>query len=303
MIRNEDAWKDAIRQVERNLTRNLDRAVEDMAKTPQHYSPSSLHTQLRNGMFDATNKLTTTYIKLGGGAADEIIAVVDGVLRPAAQRYAAEYLHELPDWLPAETTVAQEVDALIGEFCDQARVSLACDGPDAVTRDNKPRAEAASAKVSSSGADASTPAQEAPGTRIFIGHGRSPAWRILKEFVQDRLELPWDEFNREPTAGTSTKERLEEMLDDAAFAFLIMTAEDERTDGTRGARANVIHEVGLFQGRLGFKRAIVLLEEGCEEFSNIVGLSQIRFPAGHIEAAFEGVREVLRRKGLLASNS
>ena len=29
------------------------------------------------------------------------------------------------------------------------------------------------------------------------------------------------------------------------------------------ARMNVIHEVGLFQGRLGFERAIVLLEEGC----------------------------------------
>jgi predicted nucleotide-binding protein len=45
---------------------------------------------------------------------------------------------------------------------------------------------------------------------------------------------------------------------------------------------NVIHEVGLFQGRLGFKRAIVLLEEGCKEFSNIQGLGQIRYPKGNI---------------------
>jgi predicted nucleotide-binding protein len=38
-----------------------------------------------------------------------------------------------------------------------------------------------------------------------------------------------------------------------------MTAEDEQADGNHHARMNVIHEVGLFQGRLGFERAIVLL--------------------------------------------
>ena len=40
---------------------------------------------------------------------------------------------------------------------------------------------------------------------------------------------------------------------------------------------NVVHEAGLFQGRLGFTRAIVLLEEGCAEFSNIQGLQRSDF--------------------------
>jgi predicted nucleotide-binding protein len=48
-----------------------------------------------------------------------------------------------------------------------------------------------------------------------------------------------------------------------------MTAEDERADGKLNARLNVVHEIGLFQGRRGFNRAIILLEEGCEEFSNV----------------------------------
>lgn len=135
--------------------------------------------------------------------------------------------------------------------------------------------------------------------KIFIGHGRSQAWRDLKDFIQDRLRLTWDEFNREPNAGKSTKERLEEMLDGASFAFLVMTAEDERADGTRQARANVIHEVGLFQGRLGFERAVVLLEDGCEEFSNITGITQIRFPAGNVASKFEDIRRVLEREGIL----
>lgn len=141
--------------------------------------------------------------------------------------------------------------------------------------------------------------KERIGTNIFIGHGRSPFWRELKDFVGDRMELPWDEFNRVPVAGVTNITRLAQMLDQASIAFLIMTAEDEQTDGNHHARMNVIHEVGLFQGRLGFERAIVLLEEGCQEFSNIQGLGQIRFPNGNISAIFEDVRQVLEREGIV----
>lgn len=140
---------------------------------------------------------------------------------------------------------------------------------------------------------------ESVGTHVFIGHGRSPIWRELKDFINERLELPYDEFNRVPTPGIDTRERLKEMLDQACMAFLVMTAEDEQTDGTLHARENVIHEAGLFQSRLGFKRAIILLEKGCQEFSNIHGLGQIRFPKGNIKAAFEEIRQVLEREGII----
>jgi predicted nucleotide-binding protein with TIR-like domain len=140
---------------------------------------------------------------------------------------------------------------------------------------------------------------EAAKQRIFIGHGRSPLWRELKDFIQDRLRLQWEEFNREPAAGYTTLERLESMLSKSAFAFLVMTAEEEHADSAIHARPNVIHEIGLFQGRLGPRRAIVLLEEGCSEFSNISGLGQIRFPKGDIAARFDEVRRVLEGEGLL----
>jgi predicted nucleotide-binding protein len=135
--------------------------------------------------------------------------------------------------------------------------------------------------------------------RVFIGHGHSEAWRDLKDFIQDRLKLPWDEFNRESTAGLSGKERLEAMLDAASFAFLVMTAEDEHADSTKHARENVIHEAGLFQGRLGFRRAIILLEHGCAEFSNVAGIQQIRFSRGNIREVYEEIRRVLEREGIL----
>jgi predicted nucleotide-binding protein len=137
-------------------------------------------------------------------------------------------------------------------------------------------------------------------SNVFIGHGRSLLWLKVKEFLVERLRLPASEFNRESTAGIATVQRLQTLLSEAQFAFLIMTAEDRREDGSLHARENVVHEAGLFQGRLGFQRAIILLEEGCEEFSNIHGLGQIRFAPGRIEEAFEPIRQVLEREGIMA---
>ena len=134
---------------------------------------------------------------------------------------------------------------------------------------------------------------------FLFGHGQSPIWRELKDFLSDRLELPWDEFNREAVAGITTFGRISEMLDSASFAFLVMTAEDQHSDAATHARQNVVHEVGLFQGKLGPRKAIILLEEGCNEFSNIVGLSQIRFPKDNISAVFEEIRRVLERESVI----
>ena len=88
------------------------------------------------------------------------------------------------------------------------------------------------------------------------------------------------------------------MLDEATIAFLIMTGEDEQSDGMTA------HEKCRSRSRPvsrspRLERAIVLLEEGCEEFSNITGLGQIRFPKGCIKSAFEEVRRVCEREELL----
>jgi predicted nucleotide-binding protein len=152
------------------------------------------------------------------------------------------------------------------------------------------------ARLARSSAKAASPTHA---DRVFIGHGRSLLWRELKDFLHDRLKVQYEEFNRVSPAGIATSVRLEEMFDQAVFAFLILTAEDEQADGKEVARQNVVHEVGLFQARLGSRRAIVILEEGCEEFSNIRGLGQIRFPTGNIKASFEEVREVLEREGVV----
>jgi len=141
------------------------------------------------------------------------------------------------------------------------------------------------------------------GAVTFIGHGRSLVWRELKDFLKDRLGLVATEFNAVSAAGIPTVERLQDMLNSAAFAFIVMTGEDEQADGQLHARQNVIHEAGLFQGRLGFGKAIILLEEGCADFSNIHGLGVIPFAKGKISSCFEDVRKVLEREKIMAEKA
>jgi hypothetical protein len=52
----------------------------------------------------------------------------------------------------------------------------------------------------------------------------------------------------------------------------------------------------LFQGRLGFARAIVLREDGTEGFSNLAGVDEIRFPKGKIRESFGDVIAFLNRE-------
>jgi predicted nucleotide-binding protein len=94
------------------------------------------------------------------------------------------------------------------------------------------------------------------------------------------------------------------MLESACFAILVMTAEDLERGGKRKARQNVVHEIGLFQGRLGFLRAIILKEKGAEEFSNINGLTYISFKKGKIAETFAEIdRALVRERVIAASNS
>lgn len=139
------------------------------------------------------------------------------------------------------------------------------------------------------------------GSKIFIGHGGTTDWIELDRFLSKRLGLETLEFEDVPNPGKATVERIDEMLNTAGFAFLVMTGEDKLKNGDLQARPNVMHEVGLFHGKLGRHRAIVLLEDDCEEFSNIHGLQQVRFTKGKIAEKFEKIRATLEREGLVSS--
>ena len=135
------------------------------------------------------------------------------------------------------------------------------------------------------------PKIEKEDVRVFIGHGQNPQWRDLKDHLHEKYNYDVNAYEIGSRAGHTIRDILEEMLKGSSFALLVMTGEDETKDGK-----NVVHEAGLFQGRLGFSRAIILLEEGTEEFSNIHGLQQIRFSEGKIVETFGEVLAVLRRE-------
>lgn len=141
-----------------------------------------------------------------------------------------------------------------------------------------------------------------PGSKIFIGHGRSDAWRQLEAMLTG-MGFEIAEFNREPSAGQPVIQRLSDMLMGSKLAFLVMTAEDMHSDATVHARENVVHEIGLFQGRLGTERAIILKEEGTTAFSNIAGLTYISFAQGGLNHpnVEEEIRKTLIREGLLSA--
>jgi predicted nucleotide-binding protein len=144
----------------------------------------------------------------------------------------------------------------------------------------------------------STPKSKGGG-KIFIGHGRSKLWARVQLYVKDDLGLPTLVFEDESRAGETIINILSQFLDEASFAILIMTAEDETADGKVRARQNVIHEAGLFQGRLGFEKVIILKQDTVEEFSNIAGLQYIPFASDNIEQTFYELQRKLKKVGIL----
>lgn len=135
-----------------------------------------------------------------------------------------------------------------------------------------------------------------PSPVVFIGHGRSLQWRDLKDHLHEKHHYKVEAYETGARAGHSIRDILEEMVAKSSFAVLVLTAEDEQTNGGLRARQNVIHEAGLFQGRLGFPRAIMLLEAGVEEFSNVQGVQYIQFSRENIKETFGEVLATLRRE-------
>jgi len=135
-----------------------------------------------------------------------------------------------------------------------------------------------------------------PPPTIFIGHGRSGLWRDLKEHLTDKQGYRVIAYEVGARAGHTIRDILEDMLAQSSFALLVLTSEDETTAGKMRARQNVVHELGLFQGRLGFPRAIALVENGTELMSNLDGIQQLQFSPGNIAEVYGDVLATIRRE-------
>lgn len=130
--------------------------------------------------------------------------------------------------------------------------------------------------------------------KVFIGHGRSHDWRDLKDALKDHHGYDVETFESRPRAGYTIPDVIEGMARGNALALMVLTAEDEQLDGSVRARENVVHEVGYFQGKLGSKRAILLMQEGVNGFSNIHGI--VHIPYKSIREVTGEVVAIIRRE-------
>jgi DNA-binding response OmpR family regulator len=138
---------------------------------------------------------------------------------------------------------------------------------------------------------------------VFIVHGRDDhALLELKNFLQNRLELPEPTILREQPSGTATVlQKFEEYAQRADVVFVMLTPDDRgrlaagaaRTGRAR-ARQNVLFELGYF---LCFTRQhgrpLIVLSKGDLELpSDIAGLVTIDITHG-VESAAEAIRREL----------
>lgn len=113
------------------------------------------------------------------------------------------------------------------------------------------------------------------------------------------LGLEVEVFESTSRAGHHVVEVLKGLLSQSTFAVIVVTAEDKTSIGDLRARQNVVHEIGLFQGKLGFEKVALVVQNGVESFSNIAGLQYIPFQGNSIEGAFYKLDAMLTREKLV----
>ncbi|QIS38952.1 TIR domain-containing protein [Clavibacter capsici] len=125
------------------------------------------------------------------------------------------------------------------------------------------------------------PDTEGPFRAVFVGHGGDRQWEVVRDYLQEsnfRVEA----FETDERAGFNTLDVVSQMIHGSDLAVIVMTSADKLVNGSMLARQNVVHEIGFAQGVLGVPNTIILLEEGVTEFTNIAGLTQVRFRRGEI---------------------
>jgi predicted nucleotide-binding protein len=131
------------------------------------------------------------------------------------------------------------------------------------------------------------PATISAAETIFVVHGRNEAAKLgVQGFLRDVTSLDPVILHLQRNVGRTLIEKFEEEGADAAFAVVILTADDvgrandEKDLHPRG-RQNVVFEFGYFVSAIGRSRTAVLYEEGVELPSDIDGLVYIPYdPAG-----------------------
>jgi len=126
---------------------------------------------------------------------------------------------------------------------------------------------------------------------IWLIHGGgSQIWLEIGKFIEHDLKLRYVEFSDLTSKRFFVAERVQTMVGASELAIAVMSSEDKTAEGKMRARQNVIHEIGLAQGVLGWDRVLLLREKGIEDFTNMAGLVYVSYNREDLQACFSELR-------------
>lgn len=128
---------------------------------------------------------------------------------------------------------------------------------------------------------------------IGVGHGKSTLGLRLRDRIAEKFSIPCHGFPQVPLPGLGTMATMLEVLPKTRFAILVLTREDVGNEGELTAQLNVVRLAGLFQGRLGFTRVLLLLEECATLLPGVKDLPLLIFPEGNPLAIWPEVSAIL----------
>lgn len=141
--------------------------------------------------------------------------------------------------------------------------------------------------------------------RIFLGSSAKQA-KLLQSLTRGLEDIahvePWTaSFN----PGTTTLERLLELVREVDFAAFVFARDDWTTNspapsdantaGQASPRDNVVFEAGLFGGVLGMRRTFILHASGAKLPSDLLGLTCIRYGEELTAAEMRAINQKLRK--------
>ena len=142
--------------------------------------------------------------------------------------------------------------------------------------------------------------------RLFVGssvEGLDVAFAVQSNLDHDADVTVWDQGVFEPS--TYALEAILNALDDADFGAFVFTPDDVvtmRGEAKRAVRDNVLFELGVFIGRLGRDRSVVVVPRGVEDFhlpTDLLGLTPLRYNPdrqdGNLRAALGPACNELRK--------
>jgi len=151
--------------------------------------------------------------------------------------------------------------------------------------------------------------------RIYLGSSSQQAklLQALTRGLDDIADVePWTaSFN----PGTTTLERLLELVHEVDFAVFVFArddwtthsppASDPKESGQASPRDNVVFEAGLFGGVLGMRRTFILHASGTKLPSDLLGLTCIRYgetmTAAEMRTVNQKLRKAIESEGRVAS--